>query len=157
MRSIAIGARALRYVFCSAIKAMTPEASHMLQPAAPVAPGEEPSLSELLNTALSDARLLLRAELALGKAELKQTLKLAAATLIVVTASGLLLALGLSLGCAALLLALHATVVEALLGAALVNILIAGIAVIWLRSLLRGPAPESDGAASDATNPIGDA
>ena len=98
---------------------------------------DEPSLTELVRGALSDARELARAEVDLIKADLKTTLKLAACTLIVVTAAGVLSALALSLLTAACVLALHGNATQALLSAAAMNTLVSAGGIVWLRGLLR--------------------
>jgi hypothetical protein len=98
---------------------------------------EEPSLAQLVRSTLDDVRDLLRAEIDLLKIDAKQVLKHAAAALIVLTASGVLLALMLSLLTAAVVLALHGNPTQALLAAALANLLVSGAAILWLRGLLR--------------------
>jgi hypothetical protein len=97
----------------------------------------EPSLPELVRSALDDARELVRAEVDLLKADLKTTLKVAATALIVLTAAGVLLALTLSLLTAAVVLALHGSATEALVAAAAINALVSGGGILWLRGVIR--------------------
>jgi hypothetical protein len=108
---------------------------------------EPPSLAQLVRMALDDAGKLVRAEVDLAKADLGKTLKLTAAFLIVVTASGVLLALTVSLLLAALVLSLHGTTAEALLAAAAGNGLISGLGILWLKQQVS----KASAAAEEAT------
>jgi hypothetical protein len=101
---------------------------------------QQPSLTELVRLVLDDAGKLIKAEAQLLKADLNKTLKLSFAFLIVLTASGLLLAMMLSLLLAALVLALHGTPTQAQLGAALGNALIACGGLVWLLIQFRNAA-----------------
>lgn len=107
-------------------------------------PPQLPSLTDLARLVLDDAGKLVKAEAHLLKADLSKTLKLTFAFLIVLTASGLLLALMLSLLLAALVLALHGTPTQALLAAALGNALIGCGGLLWLFIQVRNAAGTSE-------------
>jgi hypothetical protein len=91
-------------------------------------PPQLPSLTDLARLVLDDAGKLVKAEAHLLKADLTKTLKLTFAFLIVLTASGLLLALMLSL----------------LLAAALGNALIGCGGLAWLFIQVRNSAGTSE-------------
>jgi hypothetical protein len=102
-----------------------------------IANPQQPSLAELMLHVLDDAGKLVKAEAQLLKDDLTTTLKLSELFLIVLTASGLLLALMLSLLLAALVLSLHGTPIQALLAAALGNGVVAAAAIGWLVMQIR--------------------
>jgi hypothetical protein len=105
---------------------------------------QQPSLTDLVRLVLDDTGKLVKAEAQLLKADLTKTLKLSFAFLIVLTASGLLLALMLSLLLAALVLSVHGTPTQALLAAALGNALIGGGGIGWLFVQLRNAAETTE-------------
>jgi hypothetical protein len=109
----------------------------------------EPSLKDLVITALDDVRELMRTQLEIAKVDATRILRLTAFALVVVTAAGVLLALSVSLALAALVLALKGTAIEALLTAAGGNALISGAAIAWLWLQLRKAKASPESATSE--------
>lgn len=110
-------------------------------------PPEEAPLPELLRAIADQAQEFARAEIGLVKIEAKQGATKAAIVLIVVTGSALLLAIALSLIAAAVVIARHGSPAAALLTAAGVDLLVAGVAIAWMISRLRRRT-SNNGAAS---------
>jgi len=94
----------------------------------------EPSVPELLRSIYEQGQVFVKAELELLKLESKSVLTRAAVALIVLTGSGLLLAIALSLVAAAIVLLRGGSAAAALLTAAAVDLVVALVStgfVIW--------------------------
>lgn len=115
---------------------------------------QEPSLPELLRSIYDQAQVFVKAELELLKVESKTVLTKAAVGLVVVIGSGLLLAIGLSLVAAALVLMRGGSPVAALFTAAGVDVLVSAVALglfLWM-ARKRVDAAASAASPSQLTN-----
>jgi hypothetical protein len=95
------------------------------------------SFSDLLSAVVQEGQAFVRAEAALLKVEAREVLTLAALSLVLITGSGLLLAIALSLGAAAWVLAAHGSTVAALLVAAAVDVVISAVAISFMLLRIR--------------------
>jgi Putative Actinobacterial Holin-X, holin superfamily III len=100
----------------------------------------EPSLGELLSSIVDQTKVFARAEIDLLKLEAKDGLTKAAIGLIVVLSGAVLVGISLSLVGAAIVLARHGSPALALVTAAIIQMLIAVVAVVWLIARLKKPA-----------------
>lgn len=100
-------------------------------------PIQEPSLPELVRSIYDQAQVFAKAELELFKLESKSVLTKAAVALVVVIGSGLLLAIGLSLVAAAIVLLRGGSPAAALLTAAGVDVLVSALGVTAMMIVLK--------------------
>ena len=114
-------------------------------------PQNQESLPELLRSIADQAQTFVRAEVQLLKVESARTVTRAAVALVVLLASGLLLAIALSLAAAATVVASGASPQAALLTAAGVDLIVAGASTWLVIHWARKPA-ESVAAATQLAN-----
>ena len=114
-------------------------------------PQNQESLPELVRSIADQAQTFVRAEVQLLKVEASRTITRAAVALVVLMASGLLLAIALSLVAAATVVATGASPQAALLTAAAVDLIVASAATFFVLRWARKPA-ESVAATTQLAN-----
>jgi hypothetical protein len=110
------------------------------------------SLSELLRSIADQAQTFVRAEVSLIKLEAQRTVTSAAIALLVLVASGILLAFALSLSAAAVVLLRGGSTGVALLTAAGVDLIVAVVSSVVAVSWARKRAETTAAEASQVTN-----
>lgn len=103
-------------------------------------PHNQESLPELIRSIADQAQTFVRAEVQLLKVESARTITRAAVALVVLLASGLLLAIALSLVAAAVVVAADGSPQAALLTAAAVDLVVAGASTFFVLRWARKPA-----------------
>ena len=115
-------------------------------------PPKQESLPELLRSIADQAQTFVRAEVQLLKVESARTITRAAVALVVLLASGLLIALALSLAAAATVIASGASPQAALLTAAAVDLVVAVVSTWLVIQWARKPAEATAAAATQLAN-----